>query len=308
MLARFLFVAVAAFGCVPQAGAQPAKPEANKSRIEDVIYGRRDGHALTMDVFLPKPEKANGLGVIFCISAGFESNRDMLRYVHPVATGDLLNRGYVVFAVMHSSQPRYTVPEIVEDMHRSVRFIKSKAKEYKVDPDKLGITGASSGGHLSLMMGCGCKPGKAFASDPVERQSSKVAAVACFFPPTDFLEFDKEILPPQHEPFRTLFDLREIDPKTNKLERITQERRTQLGRECSPLHCATKDAAPTFIIHGDKDDLVPVKQSKDLIEKMEKCGVICELDVKKGMGHSALAVIQHIPRMGDWFDKQLLKK
>ena len=51
----------------------------------------------------------------------------------------LRKRGYVVFAVLHSSQPKYSVPEIVEDMHRAVRFIKASAKKYDVNPDKLGI-------------------------------------------------------------------------------------------------------------------------------------------------------------------------
>jgi acetyl esterase/lipase len=257
-------------------------------------------------VFKPRA-KPNGVGVILCVSAGFESGKDLLKFIHPLATRDLLDRGYTVFAVMHSSQPRYTVPEIVEDMHRAVRFIKTKAKKYDIDPDKLGIAGASSGGHLSLMMGCDYRPGDPKAEDPVERESSKVAAVACFFPPTDFIEFDKPDLPPHREVFRSLFDVRVFNPKTNKLEGITAEKRTELGRLCSPLYCATKAAAPTFIIHGDKDDLVPLKQSRDLIEKLKKCDVVCELDVKKGMGHSALAASRHLPQITDWFDKHLKK-
>ena len=76
-----------------------------------------------------------------------------------------LDRGYTVFAVMHGSQPKYTVPEIVDDVHRAVRYVKHNAKKYGIDPDKLGATGGSAGGHLSLMMGRAGDPGGAGAAD-----------------------------------------------------------------------------------------------------------------------------------------------
>ncbi|HSQ57240.1 MAG TPA: alpha/beta hydrolase [Gemmata sp.] len=302
MLNRYLFLIVALSGFVPPAAAQPAC-----ICTEDVIYGRRDGHALTMDVFAPRA-KANGRGIIICVSAGFESHKEMMKIVHPTATRDLLDRGYVVFAVLHSSQPKYTVPEIVEDIHRAVRFIKLKAPAYKIDPEKIGITGASSGGHLSLMMGCAYRAGNPTASDPVERQSSQVAAVACFFPPTDFVAFDSDNLTDEQKGFRSLFDIREPDPKTNLLVPITRERRREIGRECSPLFCATKRAAPTLIIHGDKDQLVPFKQSADLIHKLDGCGVECKLEVRKGMDHGYPTMILDFPLLGKWFDNHLLAK
>jgi acetyl esterase/lipase len=102
------------------------------------------------------------------------------------------DRGYTVFQVVHGSQPKFTIPEVLDDMHRAVRFIRTNAKKYNIDPDKLGIAGGSAGGHLSLMQGCAPKDGNPKPADPVERQPSRVAAVACFFPPTDFLNYGKE--------------------------------------------------------------------------------------------------------------------
>jgi acetyl esterase/lipase len=300
MVARYPLTFVAVLALAPASFAQ----QPDHTRTEDVIYGRREGLALTLDVFAPK--KPNGAGIIICVSGDFKSGKEMLNGVGPFVLPEFLKRGYVVFAVTHGSQPRFTVPEIVEDVHRAVRFIKASAKKYDVDPEKLGMAGASSGGHLSLMMGCACKPAIPDAKDPIERQSSKVAAVACFFPPTDFLEFDKPNLDRKWEAYRALFDVREFDPKTNKLERVTAERRTELGRTYSPLHCATKGAAPTFIIHGDKDELVPLQQSRDLIARLKECDVICELDVKPGMGHSAFEALTHLPQIANWFDKHLL--
>src|SRR3954452_24540576 len=179
-----------------------AADTADWTRTQDVIYGRKYGLALTMDVFTPK--KANGVGVIFVVSGGWFSRPQA---IHPALATPLLKRGYTVFAVVHGSQPRFTVPEIVEDMHRAVRFIRHHATEYGVDPDRLGITGASAGGHLSLMIGTAGQKGNPNAPDPVDRESSRVKAVACFFPPTDLLNYGKackEMIPAtdHNPPFR----------------------------------------------------------------------------------------------------------
>src|SRR5437868_15424466 len=112
------------------------------TRTEDVIYGRKYGTALTMDVFQPKDKaKANGAGVIFCVSGGWFSSKEAVR---PPAATPFTDRGYVVFAVVHGSQPKYTIPEALEDMHRAVRYIRHNARKYDVDPDRLGITGGSA--------------------------------------------------------------------------------------------------------------------------------------------------------------------
>ncbi|MBA4187305.1 MAG: alpha/beta hydrolase [Planctomycetaceae bacterium] len=282
--------------------APEPRPVAIPTRIEDVIYSRRDGFSLTLDVFTPTG-KPNGAGIIICISGDYKSGKELVNFARKLVFPEFLKHGYVVFAVQHGSQPRCTVPEIVEDTHEAVRFIKANAKKYDVSPDKLGIAGMSSGGHLSLMMGCAYKPGDPKASNPVERESSRVAAVACFFPVTDFLVFEAK--PP--EGFDDLFPFREFDPKAGKFIAITAERRREIGRQYSPLHCATKETVPTLIIHGDEDRLVPLDQSKDLIAKLKECDVVCELRVKQGMGHSPFAAREHLPEIREWFDKHLLK-
>src|SRR5262245_24080165 len=111
MRARYLFVAIAILGLASPAVAQP-----EPGRIKDVIYGRRDGHALTLDVNVPR--KPNGAGIILCISAEFKSSSEFMGLAQFLIVPHFTNRGYTVFSVLHSSQPRYTVPEIVDDMHR----------------------------------------------------------------------------------------------------------------------------------------------------------------------------------------------
>src|SRR5262249_20572859 len=205
--------------------------------------------AMTMDIFSPKDkEKANGKGIIWCVSGGWFSAKEM---INPSLPKVFVDRGYTVFAVVHGSQPKFTIPEVLNDMHRAVRFIKANAKKYNVDPDKLGIAGASAGGHLSLMQGCAPKEGNP-KGDPVEQQSSKVAAVACFFPPTDFLNYGKEgesglgegIL----KDFKAPFDFHELtkEARPHYAPITDPARRREIGKQISPAYHVTKESAPAL--------------------------------------------------------------
>src|SRR5207237_6917616 len=80
--------------------AQTAEP--SFTRKEDVIYGRKYGTALTMDIFTPKKE-INGAAIVFVVSGGFFSSHEA---IGPGLARPFLNRGYTVFAVVHGSQPR----------------------------------------------------------------------------------------------------------------------------------------------------------------------------------------------------------
>jgi acetyl esterase/lipase len=278
-------------------------------RKEDVIYGRKFGLAMTMDVFIPK-EKPNGKGVIFCVSGGWFSAKES---VNVMFVAEFLKRGYTCFAVMHGSQPKFTIPEVLDDMHRAVRFIKSKAKDYAIDPDKLCICGASAGGHLSLMQGTAGKDGDPKAKDPVERESSKVAVVGCFFPPTDFLNYGKEgavmLGRGTLEGFKAPFDFTEMDVVTRSFNLISDEgKRRVLGRAISPVYHVSKSSAPSLIIHGDKDELVPLQQAERIIKRYQEEKVPCELVVKKGVAHGWPGLDKDLLTIADWFDKHTEKK
>ena len=279
------------------------------TRQEDVIYGRKFGTALTLDVFRPKAN-ANGAGVILVVSGGFFSAHEN---INPVYIKPLIDRGYTVFAVVHGSQPRYTVTEIIADMNRAVRFIHHHANDYAVDPNRLVIIGASAGGHLSLMLGTHGDAGDPNAKDPVDRESSRVKAVACFFPPTDFLNFGssgKEMLhaTDHGKPFRPAFDYRELDPETNLWISVTDETKLRkLAQDNSPITHVTPDDPPTLIYHGDKDTLVPLQQSEAFVAKLKEAGVPHKLVVKAGAGHGWLTIPKDIEAFADWFDEHLKK-
>ena len=306
MFSRSLLTAVVVLASAAPALAQPKD---NFTRTEDVIYGRKFGTALTMDVFTPK-ENANGKGIIWCVSGGWFSGK-------PGGVGlakEFVDRGYVVFAVVHGSQPKYTIPEVLEDMHRAVRFIRANAKKYNVDPDKLGISGGSAGGHLSLMQGNAPKPGNPKSADPVEREPSRVAAVACFYPPTDFLNYGKEgesaLGDGTLKDFKAPFDFHELTKEARPyyVPITDPARRREIGKAISPAQHVTKDSAPALIVHGDEDTLVPIQQAELIGAKYKEAGVPFELVVKKGKGHWWEGQEKDMKVLADWFDKYLLEK
>jgi acetyl esterase/lipase len=272
-----------------------------------LIYGRKYGLALTLNVFRPR-ENPNGLGIVFVISGGWFSTHEaagaLPRFNY------LLDRGYTVFAVTHGSQPKFTIPEILEDMHRAVRFVRFHAAEYGVDPDHLGITGGSAGGHLSLMQGTAGADGGPKAKDPVDRVSSTVQAVACFYPPTDFLNYGKPgedaIGRGRLAKFAAPFDFREFDPKLSKYVTITDEAKIkEIGRKISPITHVSATSAPTLIIHGDADDLVPIQQAQIMVEKLKAAGVDAQLIVREGAGHGWADTTKDSTAIAEWFDGHL---
>jgi acetyl esterase/lipase len=291
------------------AAAARAADEAPYTRTEDVIYGRKWGMALTMDVFAPKKD-ANGAGLIWVVSGGWFSSHDAINAGLPAA---FLRRGYTVFAVVHGSQPKFTIPEAVEDMKRAVRYIRYHAKDYKIDPDRLGVMGGSAGGHLSLMLGTTGGPGDSKAKDPVDRESSAVEAVACFFPPSDFLNYGETgkvaLGRGTLSAFKAPFDFHELDPKTHAFAPVTDEARVlEIGKQISPIYHVTSHTPPTLIIHGDADKLVPIQQAETFIDKLKAAGVPAEVVVKKGAGHGWPDLGKDLPTLADWFDKYLGKK
>lgn len=278
------------------------------TRQEDVIYGRKFGTALTMDIFTPKAN-ANGAAIVLVVSGGWFSSHES---INPFFADALLKHGYTVFAVVHGSQPKFTIPEILGDMNRAVRFIRFHAKDYHVDPDRFGIAGASAGGHLSLMQGTAGDMGDPNAKDPVDRVSSRIQAVACFFPPTDFMNYGepgrqavgKDTL----KDYRAPFDFTEWNSTEKVFVKITDEKKIQeIARNISPIYHITKDTPPTLIIHGDADTLVPIQQSQTFLDKLKSMGVQAELVVKKGGAHGWVTIGQDFPTLADWFDKYLKK-
>jgi len=266
--------------------------------------------ALTMNVLTPKA-KSNNKGIILAVSAGLQSSFDMaLEWSNSIAQPYLM-KGYTVFAVCHGSAPKYNNLEIVADMHRAVRFIRYSASKYAIDPNKLGITGASSGGYISLMMGTTGAEADVNAKDPVDRVPGNVQAVACFFPPTDFLNFGKtgEISMGTGllSDYRAAFEFSNWNKQERHFELITdQAKLLEIGRQISPIYQVSQQSAPTLIAHGDMDELIPLQQSQSFIQKLKEFKVPCELMIKPGGTHKVWPdIMVYLGAFSDWFDRYL---
>ena len=284
------------------AAAQEIKWDEVKYRtIEDVVYGQKDGMGLTMDVLIPETKPKN-IGVIFIVSAGWKSiknatpeEEEKQRLQH-WAVGPL-NGGYTLFLVRHGSAPRYYIPEMVSDIRRAVRFIRLHAKDYGIDPNHIGISGASSGGHLALMAALTADDGAADSKDPVERVSCRAQAIVAWFSPTDLINYGSE------GGYKNLGKLRptlfqEAFGKITDLESQLQS--------ISPINFVTQNAPPLLMIHGDADRLCPVQQSRVLKAKYEETKRPVQLIVQPGAPHSYwLGIEKNYLTVWEWFDRYL---
>lgn len=248
----------------------------------DVVYGHKDGMALVYSVL--QPENANGASIVFMVSGGWVSRwSPTARYARQF--GDMLDAGFTVIAVHHGSAPRYLVPEAYADVSRAIRHIKLHADQHGIDPDRIGVTGGSAGGHLSLMLGMDSDAGKDSETDAVMRQSNEVAAVVAYFPPVD--------LRPMVGPSDRFPALDFEDAKAASISPI--------------LHVDPSDP-PTLLIHGDADELVDISNSIDMQAEFEKQHIISEFITIPGAGHGFRGedAVQAAKLRLDWFKRYLL--
>ncbi len=300
LLVPLLFVA-SAWTALAQSPATPTAPPRAPAytRTEDVVYGRKFGVALTLDVVQPTAVKPNGYAIIAIVSGGWKSSHDG---VNPSAYAPFLARGYTVFAVVHGSQPKFILAEIVPDIHRAVRFIRTHAARWQINPDRLGVTGSSAGGHLSLTLGTQGGAGQPDAKDPVDRASSAIQAVACFYPPTDFLNYGRD-----GEIAVGVGILKDYPPAFGP-DVATPEGRQRLGEQFSPARFVSAKTAPTLIIHGDADPLVPIQQSQHFVQRATAVGAHAVLVTRPGAEHGGktwTTITADRALFADWFDHHL---
>jgi acetyl esterase/lipase len=289
----------------------------------DLIYHKQDGFTLTMERVAPR-KPGNAAAVVLMMSGGWVSNHDFtlphdaneLPNIFKSQAAELLERGYTLFYVVHGTQPKFTIREIHDQISAAVRHIRQHAPEYRIDPNRVGIMGGSAGGHLALMQGT---RGEHAAENPtgVAEQSSKVQAVVAYFPPTDFLnygstggDFDsqvRQVVPDGTNPFLQALDYLEYDAKNRRLTKVTDpDRIVAHYRYISPRYHVTEDDAPSLLLHGDIDRLVPLQQSELIRDGFKQAGVPHRLYVHKGGDHGWLPTAAEIEMVADWLDQYLL--
>jgi acetyl esterase/lipase len=306
-VAALALTAIAPLGDPP--GAQT--PTAEYSRQSDVIYGQTFGRTLMMEVFTPA--KPKGVGAIWIVSSNGVSNREQTmspsfeRRLSP-----LLQHGYTIFAVMHRSSPDFQVPDYVDDARRAVRFVRHHAAMFRIDGRRLGIAGSSSGGLIALTVALNGLGGTTTAADAVDRESSRVQAAGVFFPPTDLLNYGEtslnvvDFMRQQIGKVDPAFEFHDADAKTGVRTAITDRERT-LGvlREVSPVTHVDAGDPPTLLIHGDADKAVPLRQSRLLLDSLNRSNVPARLVVREGKGHAWPGWETDSELIAEWFDAHL---
>jgi acetyl esterase/lipase len=281
----------------------PARAQdARYTQLENVVYGEAHGVGLLMDVFTPSG-KVNGLAIVDVISGAWHSDRGKIRDHARAQTFQILcAKGYTVFAVRPGSTPKFTVPEMVANLNEGIRWVKDHAAEYKIDPDAIGLMGASAGGHLACLVAVTATE-RAAAEESSTRHSTRVKAVAVFFPLTDFLDFNGQAA-----------DARADDDLGKLVQRLafplgtrdlSDAQVAQQVTQISPARLVTPDAPPFLLIHGDADPVVPLQQSERMVAALKEKNVSAELIVKRGGGHPWLTIHEEVRILADWFDKQL---
>ena len=285
--------------------------DANTYPQEEFVYGRKDGMGLLMTQLKPKV-RSNGKAIISVLAGSWFSNFGMIeRGVY--YKRQYLDKGYNVFMIVLGSQPRYAIPDQVDDLKRAVRYIRYNAKQLGIDPDHIGIEGGSAGGHLSLAIATADEKINTTASDPVDRVSSRVQAAAVLFPPTDFFNWGfpgaamVNVRGPQIQArVYGAFDFKVLNNTTAIYEPVTDTTaRNKIGKEISPIYAVSSDDPPIFIIHGDADMVVPLQQSQTFIAKLKEAGITNNFIIKKGGRHNPDDMKPELNQFVDWFDKYL---
>ncbi len=237
----------------------------------DVAYD--DDHASQcVDVYLAKSD-APTPAMIYIHGGGWRagSKKSVPAWLKALVAEGKLS----VVAVEYRFTDVATHPAQVNDCLRAIQFVRLNAQKWNIDPKRLGVTGGSAGGHLSAYVALHDDAANAKSDDPVQRQSSRVACAVSFAGPTDWTLLSS--IKHDHPAYRQLIGYKPGTPAA--------ELDASLVKDVSPISFVSKDDPPIMQVHGDKDDIVPLKHASKLHEKLQSAGVKTELVVIPGGNH-----------------------
>ena len=272
---------------------------------KDIVYAVADGHELKLDIAVPKCLKA-AAPVIVDIPGG------AWRVVHKSADDALFyaKYGFVGVSITHRTSDIAPFPAAVHDCKTVIRWLRAHAEEYHINPNKIGVTGFSSGGHLAVLLGTSGGDDFLEGKGGYEGYSSRVQAVVDHFGPTDFLKMNDSDLPDRADVFSP------DSPPSLFLGGPLREK-ADLARLANPLNYIDPKDPPVFIGHGEKDGMVVINQSEILYEALKKAGVPTRFVRVKNATHmyrpykwdvDVTPTVNTLNRMTiEWFEKWLGK-
>ncbi|HTL30063.1 MAG TPA: alpha/beta hydrolase [Tepidisphaeraceae bacterium] len=269
----------------PRQGAM-AIPEGTKV-LRDVPYVKGGGKSQSLDLYVPGNATKPMPLVIWIHGGGWQAGD---KANNPAVL--LLRSGYVVASINYRLSQEAIWPTQIYDCKAAVRWLRAHADEYHIDPDHIGVWGASAGGHLVALLGTSGDVKEVEGDEGSEKFSSKVQAVCDLFGPADFTKIENDHV--AGDAIVHLFG--------GPLHDHAKE-----AKAASPVTYVTKDDPPFLIMHGTEDPLVQLKQSRFLDDALKKAGVESHLEVIQGASHGgpAFAKPQYAMMVFNFFNRHL---
>jgi acetyl esterase/lipase len=301
-LTRVWIIGVAlTLACVALAAAQqppkrPAPPQPHRLpegvRLVKNLQYIEGGHEQNrLDIYLPEKAEGRLPLVVWIHGGGWQAGSKENCPAIPLAA-----KGYAVASVNYRLSQHAVFPAQIEDCKAAIRWLRANAAKYHIDPEHIGVWGGSAGGHLVALLGTTGDVKSLEGKGGNLDQSSRVQCVLDWFGPTE---------------------LTTMGPLGDKADGVVARliggpvsENREKARKASPLTYVGKNSAPFLIMHGDKDNLVPLRQSELLAEALKKAGVEVTLQVVKGSGHGGPGFTTPESRklIEDFFAKHLRKE
>jgi acetyl esterase/lipase len=231
----------------------------------------------TLTIYLPEATKTVGTGVVICPGGGYVhlamdyEGYDVARWLNSL--------GVAGFVLKYRLGPRYHYPAQFEDVQRAFRIVRSRAKEFGISPDRIGIMGFSAGGHLASTLGTHFEVGDPNAPDPLDRLSSRPDFMILGYPVITMLP------PYAHEGSRHY--LLGDNPSPVLVKRLSNELQV------------TPQTPPTFLFLTDDDNVVPSENSVMFYEALHKAHVPAEIHTFQHGPHG-LGLAPGNPQLSIW--------
>lgn len=234
----------------------------------DLEFANPDGQHLQLNLARPKNAAGRRPAVLCIHGGGFRAGS---REGNNGLCLKLAQRGFVAATASYRLAPKYQFPAAVHDVKAAVRWLRANADKYQIDPQRIGVTGDSAGGHLAQFLGVTAGVAQFEGDEGNADQSSRVACVVNRYGPSNLLKsYDASV------------DAAEVLPLFLGGDRETARQRHVLA---SPLNWVTPAAAPTLLLHGTEDKYVAYEQAIWMRDRLQACGVEVELLTLTGAGH-----------------------
>ncbi len=253
--------------CPHSLSAQATEPSFRV--ISDVQYCTGAGKPLLMDVFVPRHRGTAPTPAVLWIHGGGWERGDKNGNSGAQLLG---SEGFVTASLFYRLSGDSPFPADIEDCKCAIRFLRANASKYGIDPDRIGVAGASAGGHLAELVATADRSAGLEGDGGWNGVSSKVQAAAAYYGASDFMVGATQF---QHHTGQVIV----------KLFRGTEKEKPELYRKASPIYYVSKDAPPLLLVHGKDDDLVPFDQSVRMAEAYHRVGRPVEFISVSHAGH-----------------------